>query len=332
MSVKSLMWRGKKILITGGAGFLASGIARFLGDTECRILRLDMPGAAFPSLVVRARIEDWEADIRGISLWENVLDGVDVVFHLAAQTSVSIADRNPSADMSVNVAPLLGLLETCARKGWHPVVLFAGTATECGLTDMVPVDESLPDRPITIYDLHKLMAESYLEYFARRGAVRGAVLRLANVYGPGPRSSSADRGVLNMLIRRAIAGETLTVYGQGDRVRDYVCVDDVAEAFCAAVEAMDSVNGGHFLIGSGKGHTITQAVELVAERVAIRTGRRAPVTHVTPSRPLSPIEERNFVANITRFAKATGWVPRTNLAEGIDRTVDFFLSEKRARG
>jgi nucleoside-diphosphate-sugar epimerase len=92
------------------------------------------------------------------------------------------------------------------------------------------------------------------------------------------------------------------------------------------------VNGGHFLIGSGKGHTITQAAGLVAERIALRTGRRAPVTHVTPGRPLSPIEERNFVANITRFTRETGWVPRTNLAEGIDRTVDFFLSEKGARG
>ena len=88
------------------------------------------------------------------------------------------------------------------------------------------------------------------------------------------------------------------------------------------------MNGQHFVIGSGQGHTIAEAINLVAERVEKKTGQRAPVIHVDPPASLSPIEARNFVADTSRFTRATGWEARVSLVEGIDRTIDFFLSEQ----
>lgn len=314
-------------MITGGAGYLASNLVRALKEVECHIVRLDTSAAVFMPVSGRAHIEDVAGDVRDRAVWNRLLEGTDVLFHFAAQTSVYVANEDPSADLASNVVPMLAMLETCSHRGWSPVVIFSGTVTECGITEHIPVNETQQDHPITIYDLHKLMAESYLKYYAGQGVVRGAVLRLANVYGPGPRSSSADRGVLNMMIRRALDGDTLTIYGEGNHLRDYVYVDDVVAAFCAAGTGIDKVNGLHFVVGSGRGHTIAEAVHLVADRAARKTGRRVPVEHIEPGRPQSPIEARDFVADSTRFARATGWSARVSLADGIDRTVDYFLKE-----
>jgi nucleoside-diphosphate-sugar epimerase len=175
-----------------------------------------------------------------------------------------------------------------------------------------------------MYDLHKQVAEQYLRWYAEQGIVRGVTLRLANVYGPGPRSSRSDRGILNQMIRRALAGEPLTVYGTGEQVRDYVYVEDAARAFLAAARNGESLTGGCFVIGSGRGHTIDEAMRMIAMRCAARTGIEVPVRHVEPPGALSPIEQRHFVADTRRFCAATGWHARCTLAEGIDLTMEAF--------
>ena len=290
---------------------------------------MDRPGARFDVPSARdCTLEDVELDVTDRGVWSQLLRGVDVVFHFAAQTSVYVAERDPMTDMTVNVMPMLALLEACRNEGHRPIVLFSGTVTEAGLTERLPVNEECPDRPITIYDLHKWMAENYLKHFTRAGIVKGATLRLANVYGPGPKSSSADRGVLNMMIRKALRGQELTVYGEGEFLRDYVHVQDVARAFLHAAGHIDQVAGGHFVIGSGEGHTIRQAITLVADRVGRRTGVRPPVVRVETPPSLSPIEFRNFIADTGRFVEASGWRAQWSLADGIDATIEEFLARE----
>lgn len=319
----------RKLLFTGGSGYLATNLINSIKDTDCDIVRVARPGTRFVPAVGRARIEDVAGDVRELSVWMRLLRQIDVVFHLAAQTSVYVANENPIADMEVNVRPMLYLLETCRQQGWGPIVLFSGTATEAGLSLTLPVNESHPDNPITVYDLHKLMAEKYLKYYVSQRIVRGVTLRLANVYGPGPTSRSKERGVLNQMVRRALAGETLTIHGHGRHVRDYIYIDDVNRAFLAAVENIDRINGQHLVVGSGQAHTVVEALTLVADRVALKTGRRPPIRSVEPPQPRSPIESRNFVADSTRFSQATAWKPAVTLAEGIDRTIEAFLAEER---
>jgi UDP-glucose 4-epimerase len=321
-------YKGKRLLITGGAGYLASNLVGLLREMDCFITRLDRPGTQFAPVIGKASTQDVQGDIRERAIWEPLLVNADIVFHFAAQTSVYVADKNPIADLDVNVLPILYLLETCRQKCWHPIVIFSGTVTECGIPTRLPVDENHPDHPITIYDLHKLMAEGYLKHYTAQDVLRGAVLRLANVYGPGPKSSSADRGVLNLMIQKALKGETLTVYGDGNYMRDYVYVEDVARAFLEAGAKIDRVNGRHFVIGSGQGHTIAEAVNLVAERVALKIGQRVPVIYVEPPEALSQIETRNFIADTMRFSHATGWKARVPLVDGIDRTIDYLFTTK----
>jgi UDP-glucose 4-epimerase len=317
----------KKILITGGAGYLATNLIAQLREIDCHIIRVDRPGVQLVPLVGKFTFHDIEADIRDRVIWESLLDDIDIVFHFAAQTSVYVAEQDPKADLAINIMPMLHLLETCREKQLKPVVLFSGTVTEVGLPQHLPVNEDCSDHPITIYDLHKWMAENYLKHYTTTGIIKGVILRLANVYGPGPKSSSADRGVLNMMIRKALQGQALTVYGDGKYLRDYVYVEDVAQAFLNAAANIDSVSGKHFVIGSGEGYTIMQAITLVAERVALMTGERVPVINIDPPSLLSPIEFRNFVADTHQFTKTTGWSAKYSLTEGIDATIQAFVTQ-----
>lgn len=317
----------KRILITGASGYIATSLIDQLKDIECTILRLSRKQHLSPIQGI-AEVVDICGDICVREIWNQVLDHIDIIYHFAAQTSVYVANEDPLADWHINVEPMLHLLETCRIRSKQPIVIFAGTVTEVGIPKRLPVDEIHEDHPVTIYDLHKLMAENYLKYYCQQNIVQGTILRLSNVYGPGPKSSSADRAVINLMMHRALAGESLTVYGTGEYLRDYIYVDDVISAFLKAPAYIELLNGKHFVLGSGEGNTISQAFTLVADRVAHKAGKRVPVTYISPPSALSPIESRNFIADTRQFSSATNWQASYSLTEGIDRTLEAFQTEE----
>ena len=297
---------GKLALVTGASGYLASCIIPALKQNGCQVVGVE-----------RENLGD-------ISFWTASLPGADFVFHLAAQTSAYQADAEPLGDWKANVQPMLAILEACRATKSHPLVLFAGSCTQFGLPDRLPVDETQADHPATIYDRHKIAAEAYLQHYAKLGWARGVTLRLANVYGPGPVSGSADRGILNLMMRKALKGEDMPLYGHGAQIRDYVFIKDVASAFMAAARHPDAVNGRHFVLASGKGHSLSEAFTLVAERAAMLTGRRPSIVNVTPPSTQSPIEARNFVGDATALSAATGWSCAYGLTAGVDATLKYF--------
>lgn len=311
-------YKGKTVVITGASGYIASALVERLAGVAAKVIRVSR--GALPPLL---GCTDIAGDVSESATWRRALPGADSVFHLAAQTSFYKSAEDPDADFRANVLPMRHLLETCRRDGSRPIIVFSGSTTEAGLPVTTPVDESHPDAPITVYDLHKLLSEKLLEGYSRQGYSRGTTLRLSNVYGPGPKSSSADRGILNAIIARALRGDRLTVYGDGAPVRDYLYIDDMAAAFLAAGSGIEALNGHHFVMGSGRGVSLLDSFRLVAERVKARTGRVVEVVSVPEPAGLSPIESRRFVADASAFRKATGWAPEVSLENGIDRAIDF---------
>jgi nucleoside-diphosphate-sugar epimerase len=309
------------VLVTGAGGYLGARLVDALVERGHRVRRASRrelaphaSAAVFDSIV---------GDTASREMWQQAIAGCTAIVHLAAQTSTYVANADPLRDAEVNLRPLYLLLDEVKRADAHPLVVLAGAATQVGLTVTLPVDESLVDQPVTIYDLHKLQAEQLLLYHHRQGAIRGACLRLANVYGPGPASSSPDRGVLNLMVRRALREEDLTIYGTGEYVRDYIYIDDVVDAFIATVEHGARSSGRYYVLGSGQGHTVAEAISIV-RTVAERRDKRPRVTHVPMPDTASPIETRNFIADTRALTAATGWHARISLDEGLERTFAAF--------
>ena len=310
------------ILITGASGYLAS---RLVPAVLARSRDVRLLSRRQPPVIERARYFCGSPDGDPHQLKEAVR-GARTIFHLAGQTSVAEAKRDPYGDLRANVTGMLRLLELAAATSPRPTIVFAGTVTQAGIPPTEMLDESAPDRPITVYDIHKLTAEKHLAAASALGSVTGVTLRLANVYGPGAQSAAPDRGVLNRLIRIAVSGEPLTVFGDGRQLRDYTFIDDVIEALVLAAEHAAAIAGRYFVIGSGDRRTMADIIQTVAGRAASRFGRPVPVTRAEPPAGQDPIDSRSYGVNATAFMTATGWAPRTRLEDGIDRTLDWIAT------
>jgi nucleoside-diphosphate-sugar epimerase len=317
--------RGKTALVTGAGGYIAGALVPALLERECRVVRLSRR-----ELTPLAGVEDIQGDPRDPECWTGPLLEADAIFHLAGETSAYAAAADPLNGVRATLLPLIHLTNAFAAAGRRPVVVMAGTVTVLGSPERVPADDDTPLQPLGFYDAHKLMAEMHLRQAVRAGQVRGCTLRLANVYGIGPRSQGAeDRGVLDRMVRRALACEAITVYGDGSQLRDYIHLDDVVSAFMSASCCPDAWDGGAMMVASGEGHTLVQAFSLAAERVATITGRpRVEIKHVAWPSGALPTEFRHFVGRPTRLPALTGWLPTIRLREGLDRSAAILTTAR----
>jgi UDP-glucose 4-epimerase len=320
---------GQTIVVTGASGYLGDALVRRLADADVQLVRISRNPeklCQLPLASTQVQCHDVVGDIAETSFWRDlfVQFEIDTVFHLAGQTSAYVANENPEQDFGANVAPMLGILSGCESRTNPPTIIFAGAATEVGVTTSGPVDETAADVPDTIYDLHKLVAEHYLKHAVKRGIAKGATLRLANVYGPGQQSGSDDRGILNRMVRTALNGDAVTIFGDGSQIRDYVYLEDVLNAFLFASGNPDSLMGQHFFIGSGMPHSISEAFHMVARGVAAAKGCDVPIKFSPWPEQALAIEFRNFFAEISLFERTTGWRPEIKLEDGIQRTITAF--------
>jgi len=320
-------YRHKRILITGASGFIGWNLIEKLKQFECRITCMSRSIKGFIEDGGCAEIRFLQSEYHGLSEFQDAVIDVDVIYHLASQTSIYVAERDPIADYEANVKPMQLLLEACRTTNTSPVVVFSGTSTQCGMPKILPVSDDVEDHPMTVYDFNKLQAERLLMFYTAQGFVKGVSFRLTNVYGPGPKSSSADRGILNMMIKKALNGEDLTVYGDGKHIRDYIYVDDVVKAFLNAPMHIGGFYGRHCVLGSGEGTRIIDALVMVSNLVAKETGVVAKVKSVEPPPGLLCIESRDFVADTSCLAKQGILWNITRIHDGLLMTIGF-LNEK----
>ncbi len=304
------------MVVTGAGGYIGAVLVDALVKNSCRVLRISRG-----DLVAIADTQTMKADIRNPDAWSYIVEQADVVYHLAGNTSAYEAARNPAESLNSTLLPLNHLVNAAQVQCRKPRVIFASTATVYGLTHQLPVDETVEATPITIYDLHKLFAEQQLALATKSGYLDGISLRLANVYGPSSSLSSADdRGILNRVTAMALQGRDLTVYGDGNYLRDYVYIDDVVEAFMLAGFSKD-VCGGVFNVATGRSVTVSAAFHMVATRAAIATGNTINVKNAPWPEGAGAIEFRNYVANINAISEELGWRPAVSLESGIDRLI-----------
>jgi UDP-glucose 4-epimerase len=304
-----------KMLVTGGAGFIGSHIVEQLLAEEHDVAVVDnLKTGKRANLDPRARFH--EVDIVSPGL-ESVLlaERPEVVFHQAAQMSVKVSTDDPRYDARVNVLGLVNVLEGCVMAGVRKVI-FASSGATYGNPQYLPIDEDHPQLPESPYGITKMVAEHYLKYYALDRGLRYTALRYGNVYGPR-QDAFGEAGVVAIFAQQLLNGETPTIHWDGEQVRDYIHVADVARANLLAGSAGDDRS---YCIGTGVGSSVNEIYRAVCDAVGVDIEPRR-----APRRP-GDLRAAYFV--IDRARSELGWKPNVPLREGLARTVDAFRGQR----
>jgi len=304
---------GKIVAVTGASGYLGSALVDALVERSCSVIRVSRKG-----LAPMANTRTIRADVCAADTWKEIVECADIIYHLAGNTSVYAASSNPDESLSSTLLPLNHLIKAAQQKRCKPRVVFASTATVYGLTPPRPVSEAVRLNPVTVYDLHKIFAEQQLGFAAGQGILDSVSLRLSNVYGPSASMSlSDDRGILNRITLMALRGEDLTVYGDGNYLRDYVYIDDVMRAFISAGFKKE-VDATALNVSTGHSISIGDAFKIVAMRAACVTGNEVKIKFAPWPEGVSEIEFRSYMSDVSAIDAKLGWRATVKLGGGVD--------------
>ena len=298
--------------MTGGAGFIGSHLVQRLISDGWHVTVVD----DFSSSPMNDR-EASDVHLHKLDIADPALAEVfsehqpEIVFHLAAQVSVSRSMREPELDIHTNVNGGINLLQQCVRFGVKRVVLFSTGGALYGEPEYLPCDESHPIRPLSIYGASKHALELYTHIIAEANGIDYTILRPGNVYGPG-QNPHGEAGVVAIFGMKMLTGEEVTIYGDGEQERDYAYIDDVVTAAITAIRP-DAPAAGVYNIGSGAPTSVNDIFSLLAEE----TGYGRQPMHA----PERSGDVRRIYLDTSRAQRELGWTPEIDLREGIARTV-----------
>jgi UDP-glucose 4-epimerase len=316
-------YRGRRVMITGGLGFVGSNLAHQLVALGARVLIVDslIPeygGNLFNISGIEDRVRVNIADVRQQSSMNYLVRDNDVIFNLAGQVSHIDSMQDPYTDLEINCRSQLALLEACRRYNPAAKVVYAGTRQVYGRPDSLPVTETHLVRPTDVNGINKAAGEYYHLVYNNVFGIRSCSLRLTNVYGPRQLLKHNRQGFIAWFIRRAIEDGEILIYGDGRQIRDFVFVDDAADAFLRA-GADDGCNGQVFNVGGLEPISLRDLVDLLLE--VARSGR----CRLVPWPPdKKAIDIGDFYADSTSIGRTLGWQPVTTLREGLSLTVAFY--------
>ena len=316
-------YAGRRVMITGGLGFIGSNLARQLVDAGADVLLVDSLIVDSGGLLenvreVESRLRVNIADIRQQTTMNCLVQGREVIFNLAGQVSHIDSMRDPYTDLEINCRSQMTVLEACRRNNPGVKVVFAGTRQIYGKPDYLPVDERHLVRPTDINGINKAAGEQYHLVYNNVFGVRACSLRLTNIYGPRQLIKHNRQGFIGWFIRRIVEDQEIEIFGDGMQMRDFAFVDDACDAFLRA-GATDAVNGGVFNVGGSEPITHRDLVELMIEVAG--SGRRRFVEWPAEKKA---IDIGSFYADSSRFSATTGWAPTVPLREGLTRTIAFY--------
>lgn len=321
------VFHGARVLITGGMGFIGSNLAMALVERGAEVTIVDamIPGYGgnlFNVAPIRGRVTVNFCDIRDANIMNYLVSGQDFVFHLAGQVDHIMSLRDPFPDIDINVKGTAVVMEACRHYAPNARVIYTGTRGQYGRPVSLPVSESAPTQPLGIYEITNLAAEKIIEVYNAVFNVRSVLLRLTNTYGPRAQMQHSRYGVVNWFVRLAMDDATIPVYGDGKMLRDFLYIDDCIDAMlrCAASDTV----WGHILnVGVDKPTNFIELAETVVAAAGMGRWQLAPFSAERKAQ-----EPGDFYSDISKIRRMVGWEPRTELADGIARTVGFYREHK----
>jgi UDP-glucose 4-epimerase len=316
-------FRGKRVLITGGLGFIGSALARALLEADAEVTIVDslVPGCGgnYANVAgIADALEIAEVDLRDEARLLPLVAGRELVFNLAGHTSHFDSMSDPRMDLDLNCAAQLSLLEACRYAAPRATIVFAGTRQIYGRPHYLPVDEGHPIEPVDVNGVHKVAAEQYHLLYGRVYGMPVAVLRLTNTYGPGMRVRDARQTFLGIWVQALVRGQEFEVWGDGSQLRDFTYVDDAVAAFLRV--AVDPRAHGRALNLGGE--RVVTLLELAALAVAANDGGSYRVVPYPEER--EPIDIGDYVGDFRAIRELVGWRPEVGLEEGLARTLAYY--------
>jgi UDP-glucose 4-epimerase len=315
-------YRGRRVLVTGGLGFIGSNLCRTLADLGAEVLAVDslLPdygGNLFNLDGYEQRVRVNIADVRGHGM-EYLVQGQDVLFNLAGQVSHIDSMTDPFTDLEINCRSQLSILEAVRKGNPRVKIVYAGTRQVYGRPLSLPVDETHLLKPTDVNGINKVSGELYHLVYHSVYGLRASSLRLTNTYGPRQLLRHNRQGFIGWFVRKAVLGEEIQIFGDGSQRRDFNHVDDVVDAFLRA-GAADAADGEVFNLG---GEAPVSLLELV--RTMIRIAGRGSYTLVPFPPDRKRIDIGDFYADTTKVRKTLGWEPRIPLEKGLEETFDYY--------
>jgi UDP-glucose 4-epimerase len=305
------------VLITGGAGFIGSTLARLLSERGDRVRILDDLSIGQRAYLDGVPHELIVAPLADPDAVRDAVDGVDAVVHLAARAGIPDSVADPLGTFAVNVGQLLGVLDGARRAG-VPRFVFASSNAAAGEHEP-PADETDLPHPLSPYGASKLAGEGYCQAYSATYGMAACALRFSNAYGP---RSLHKKSVVAAWLRAALAGEPITVHGDGQQTRDFVYVDDLAAAVVAALDApADVVAGEIFQVGTGHETTINELAHAVRSAV----GRPVEIRRAEARAG----DVRRNVSRVDKAAVRLGYRARVSLTQGLGTTARWFEAALR---
>ena len=312
-------YRGRRVMITGGLGFIGSNLAHRLVQLGADVLLVDslIPdygGNLFNISGIESRVRVNVADVRQASTMNYLVRDREVIFNLAGQVSHIDSMKDPHTDLDINCRSQLTLLEACRHHNPGAKVVYASTRQIYGRPEALPVTERHLVRPTDVNGINKAAGEYYHLVYNNVFGVRACALRLSNVYGPRQLLRHNRQGFIGWFIRLVIENREIEVFGDGSQVRDFVYVDDAVEAFVVA-GASDAVNGEAFNVGGDEHITHRDLVAMLVELAG-----QGSYKFIEWPADKKAIDIGSFYADSSLFMARTGWAPTVPLREGFTRT------------
>lgn len=321
-------YKDKEVLITGGLGMLGSTIANKLVPLGAKVTLMDAflePYGAniFNIKDIYKNVKVNVADIRDVAAVKYLVKDKDVIFNLAGQVSHNDSIEDPYLDTDINYMGHLNVLEACKRINPKAVVIHPGSRLQYGQVNSIPVKEDVPLNPMTPYAVNKTSSENLYLFYYRTYEVPVILFRLANPYGPRCQMKHSKYSIVNWFIRQAFDDKELTIFGDGNQIRDYIFADDVADAFINTAFEL-SAYGEVFNVGSGKGTSFGEMVEMIVDIIG-----RGRIKNIAWPDNYVNVETGDFIADIEKISNVLNWNPKVSIREGIEKTVLYYEKYKR---
>ncbi|HON38662.1 MAG: NAD-dependent epimerase/dehydratase family protein [Desulfomonilia bacterium] len=313
----------KRVLVTGGLGFIGSNLSRRLVEYGAEVTLVDslIPeygGNLFNIQPIREHVRVNFSDVRDEHSMKYLVQNKDYLFNLAGQTSHLDSMNDPYTDLEINTRAQLSILESCRRNNPDIKIVFASTRQIYGKPRYLPVDENHPLSPVDVNGINKMAGEWYHLVYNNVYRIRATVLRLTNTYGPRMRIKDARQTFLGIWIRRVIEGEPFLVYGDGLQKRDFNYVDDVTDALLAAAES-EKANGEIYNLGADDPVSLKETAEMMIDILGKGFYQIIPFP---PERKI--IDIGDYYGSYEKISRHLGWKPETGLREGLRKTIEYY--------